>query len=301
MNPEASKRTRTRVSRAERSAPRLLSVAAVAITAIPACAAQPGGFLPAVFGPPRVILAESYGANPRETATFNHSRFDRLLKAYVDDAGWVDYRVLADHAEELDAYIDALATAPFDRLKRNEKLALLINAYNAFTLRLILDYWHDGSLASIKDIPAARRWSDKRWTLGGTVESLDTIENKRIRPRFKEPRIHFALVCAAIGCPPLRNEAYVGDRLEEQLEAQARYVHRKNTWFRVDPEQRTVYLTALYKWYGSDFEQVAGSVLNFAANYSVTLKRLIDSGVSPHRKWLDYDWTLNDVRNHRPR
>ena len=94
----------------------------------------------------------------------------------------------------------------FADLGRSEKLALLINAYNACTLRLILDHWNDGQLASIKDIPRDNRWEDQRWQIGKRRLSLNQIEHEEIRGRFAEPRIHFALVCAAKGCPPLRAE-----------------------------------------------------------------------------------------------
>jgi hypothetical protein len=94
---------------------------------------------------------------------------------------------------------------------RNEKLALLINAYNAFTLKLIVERL---PVQSILDIPAAERWDAVRWKVGGQVWSLKQIEHEQIRPKFTEPRVHFALVCAAVGCPPLRNEAYDASRLD---------------------------------------------------------------------------------------
>ena len=120
-------------------------------------------------------------------------------------------------------------TAPIDELGRDERLALLINAYNAFTLRLILDHY---PVASITDIPADQRWDAVRWRLAGETYSLNQIEHELVRPNFREPRIHFALVCAAVGCPPLRTEAYTGELLEEQLEGQTRYSHAHDRWLR---------------------------------------------------------------------
>ena len=178
---------------------------------------------------------------------------------------------------------------------RNERLALFINAYNAFTLRLILDYF---PIQSIKDIPAAKRWDDKRWQIGRLNLSLNEIEHQQIRPHFKEPRIHFALVCAAVGCPPLRNEAYVANQLESQLEDQSRYVHSHGRWLRFDPKVGDeVHLTSLYHWYGSDFEQASGSVLAFVAKYSDALKQQLENAKTPNVHWLDYDWSLNSVEN----
>ncbi|RME39255.1 MAG: DUF547 domain-containing protein [Planctomycetota bacterium] len=239
-------------------------------------------------------MHEAY-AGEEGGAVFDHSVFDDLLHRFVDEDGWVDYAGLKKEANRLDAYIASLAEAPFDSLGRDEKLALLINAYNAFTLRLILDHYPD--IRSIRDIPSGKRWKARRWNLAGKTLSLDDIEHKEIRPKFREPRVHFALVCAAIGCPKLRNEAYRGDRLEAQLDDQARYVHTHPRWFRLSDDGKTVYLTKLYDWYGGDFKQVAGSVLDFVARYSPEVKRALDAGQKPKVRWLEYDWTLNDKRN----
>jgi len=246
-----------------------------------------------LFGPPRVTLREAY-ADESGSATFDHSAFDALLRKYVDADGWVDYAGLKRESARLRAYIDALAAAPFGKLGRDEKLALLINAYNAFTLQLILEHY---PLKSIRDIPAARRWNDVRWKIGPLTVSLDQIEHEQIRPKFREPRIHFALVCAAVGCPKLRNEAYTAARLDAQLDDQMRYAHTHDRWFHYDPQQNVLYLTRLYKWYGGDFKQVAGSVLEFAARYAPDLRRALDAGRKPTIRWLEYDWKLNDVRN----
>lgn len=247
-----------------------------------------------LFGPPPVRAHEAY-AQRRSGPVFDHSLFDSLLRRYVDADGHVDYRGLEKHAAELDRYIASLARAPFDAMGRNEKLALLINAYNAFTLRLVLDYWSGGKLKSILDIPAGKRWKAARWQVGGGhTWSLSQIEHEQIRPNFADPRVHFALVCAAAGCPRLRNEAYRADRLEEQLEDQARYVHSHKRWFRFERRRNILYLTPLYRWYASDFAQTAGgSVLRFAARYSPELRAALADGRKPAVRWLPYDWRLN--------
>ncbi|MDZ4783280.1 MAG: VTT domain-containing protein [Planctomycetia bacterium] len=272
----------------------MMSVVAALSVIATACAYLNKTKISGLFGPPRVTLTETYQDKPGG-ATFDHSVFNELVGKYVAAGGWVDYEGLRRDSAQLDAYIASLAAAPFADLGRNEKFALLINGYNAFTLRLILDHY---PLKSIKDIPADKRWDEKRWIISGRTWSLTQIEHEQVRPNFKEPRAHFALVCAAIGCPPLRSEAYVGNRVDEQLEDQARYVHGHKQWFWHEPEKQMVHLTSLYKWYGNDFEQVAdGSVLNFAARYSATLKAALDSGRKPTNDWLDYDWTLNSVAN----
>jgi uncharacterized membrane protein YdjX (TVP38/TMEM64 family) len=155
--------------------------------------------LAGLFEPPRVELAETYSALSAG-AVFDHGDFNRLLSRHVDDAGFVDYKSLTVEATVLDGYLKTIANADFEVLGRDEKLAFLINAYNAFTLRLILDRY---PVSSIKDIPSADRWDAVRWVLAGQTVSLNQVEHERIRQHFAEPRIHFALVCAAVGCPPL--------------------------------------------------------------------------------------------------
>ena len=244
------------------------------------------------LGPPAVDMEEAYDQQAGD-ATFDHALWQAVLEKHVDAQGRVAYSQMAQDSGQLDQYINALRDAPFDQMGRDEKLALLINAYNAFTLRLILDYWDGGKLQSIKDIAAAKRWDDKRWHLAGRVWSLSDIEHDQIRRHFREPRIHFALVCAAEGCPPLRAEAYIAALLEKQLDDQARLIHENERWFRFDPAQNQVHLTSLYKWYAGDFEQVAGWVLAYASQYSPQLNSALHANKNPSIRWLDYSWKLN--------
>jgi len=253
--------------------------------------------LASLFGPPRVELQEAYSEN-RSGPTFDHAALDALLHQHVDAAGWVDYDGLKRDEARLDDYLKTVAAAPFDAMGRDQKLALLINAYNAFTLKLILEY---EPIDSILDIPDPERWDAVRWNVGGHLWSLNQIEHEQIRPKFVEPRVHFALVCAAVGCPPLRSEAYDAARLDEQLASQTEYVHRHETWFRFDAPSAVVHLTQLYNWYGDDFRQVAGSVLKFAARYSPELKASLAGGPEPRIQWLPYDWKLNSVHNKQSR
>jgi uncharacterized membrane protein YdjX (TVP38/TMEM64 family) len=242
--------------------------------------------------PPAVASGEAY-AGQVGVARFDHSTFDSLLRRHVDADGLVDYDALHRDPVALDRYLAQLADAPFADLGRDDKLALLMNAYNAFTLRLILDFY---PVESIRDIPDAKRWKHERWTLGGSTFSLDQIEHEQIRPHFAEPRIHFAVVCAAIGCPPLRSEAYVGERLDAQLASQTAYVHTHNRWFQFDPSTHEVRLTSLYDWYGGDFLQQAPSVVDYAARHVPALQAALTTGRRPRVRWIDYDWRLNARR-----
>lgn len=250
--------------------------------------------------PPRVEMQESYVDNAEGvTFEFDHSPLDLLLGKFVDQDGWVDYRALRADEQQLDVYLQSLNHAELEQMGRDERLAFLINAYNAFTLKLIVENY---PLDSIKDIPAEERWDAVRWQLAGRTVSLNQLEHEWVRPHFKEPRIHFALVCAAIGCPPLRNEAYQGRQIEHQLNEQTTYVHAHRTWFHYD-RQNGLALTQLYNWYGDDFAQVIGSVEEFASEYSDELKRDLQDqeGHKIEIRWLKYDWGLNDRKRKAPR
>jgi len=250
-----------------------------------------------LFGPPQAVLTEVYDERPGGPV-FDHSPLDGLLSRHVDAEGWIDYEGLLAETSVLDGYLDSIAGVPFELLGRSEKLALLINAYNAFTLKLILEHYPIGG---IRNIPSARRWEAVRWNVGGVEWSLNQIEHEQIRPKFSEPRIHFALVCAAVGCPPMRSGAYSASHLEAQLHEQAEYVHRHRTWFELDAGAARARLTRLYLWYGDDFAQSDDSVLEFVARYSPGLRELLDAGATPEIEWIDYDWKLNGTQNRRPR
>jgi hypothetical protein len=242
--------------------------------------------LPSACGkPPQKTLTEVYEQGTG-AVTFDHDLLDKVVKRIVDADGGVDYDGLKRDPGALDQYIAALGDAPFEELGRDEKLTLLINAYNAFTLRLILDYY---PLESIRDIASGDRWDAVRWQIGTMTLSLAQIEHEHLRPNFREPRLHFAINCASVSCPPLRGEAYVAARLDEQLDDQMRYTHARDLWLKLDTANEVVYLTKLYHWYGGDFEQVAPSVQEYAARYNAKLKSLANVNV----KWLDYDWSLN--------
>jgi uncharacterized membrane protein YdjX (TVP38/TMEM64 family) len=249
-----------------------------------------------LFGPPAVVMQEAYAAKP-DGPSVDHSLWDQVVSKHVDEAGFVDYQAIKQNPAALNQYIDKLANIPFDQLGRDEKLAVLINAYNAFTIKLILDHWQGGQLQSIKDIPASERWKAQRWQIGSHTWSLDQIEHEQIRPKFKEPRIHFAVVCAAFSCPPLRTEAYTAEKIDQQLQDQTRYVHNHDRWFRYDATSNTVHLTKLYDWYGGDFEQTAGSVLQYVAQYSPKVKQALADGKKPDIEWINYSWKLNDKVN----
>jgi Protein of unknown function, DUF547 len=242
-----------------------------------------GGFVPARAQAPAV------GPSP---ALFGH-----VLKTYVRDAR-VNYAALKAHPGELDRYLGQVAAVSkpeFNGWTPNQQLAFLINAYNAYTLRLILDHY---PLRSIKDIGHFWRgpWDQPVVHLFGRTLTLNTIEQGMLRKDYSEPRIHFAIVCASIGCPPLRREAYAANRLDQQLNDQAKRFMANQSKNRVDVAGRTVYLSPIFKWYAEDFQKKAGSVLQFIKPYWPPAERAEVEKLGQNNfeiRYTDYNWSLN--------
>ncbi|MGD8895936.1 MAG: DUF547 domain-containing protein [Acidobacteriota bacterium] len=236
---------------------------------------------------------------------FDHSAFDALLREHVEE-GLVDYDALA-RSPELPGYLDRLATADLDGLPEPERLAFWINVYNAYTIQQINAHEERDSIRNINKtlglFSLKGPWSEKMVRAAGRTLSLDDVEHGIIRKEFDEPRIHFALVCAAQGCPPLRSEAYAGVRLEEQLEEQARIFLRhspgKN---RVDVSERTLWVSPILVWYKDDFGGSDAALGRFLAPYwpEGPARDLLTSGRFRLRK-TPYDWTLNSVERGRDR
>ena len=237
----------------------------------------------------------------------DHAAWDAVASRFVSPAGRFDYTGLAadDRRPRPARRVHRRGRRGLDTaaLTRDAHLATAINAYNAWTIRLILDHFEDGQPpASIKDIPEAERWSAVRWTLGGQEMSLDMLEHLLIRPWFDEPRIHFALVCAAVSCPPLRAEAYTAERLEEQLEEQMILTHRPGPWVQMSESGDEVRLSSLYKWYGVDFvptldqpvpDAQAKQLLPAIAPYVSAVEEKLDHGSGPAVAWIPYSWAIN--------
>lgn len=271
----------------------VLAVAATLSIALAACTWVNRGPLSGLFGPPPVTLKNKFKSNPNGPQ-FDNAVFTKVVSRYVHKGGWVDYQGLSQHPKDLNTYIAELAEAPFAKLGRRNKFALLINAYNAFTLRLILDYYPN--IKSIRDIPASRRWDYVHWNIGGKLYSLSAIE-LMLRQDFADPRVHFAINCASIGCPPLRQEAYEPATLNAQLHSQAEIVNNNPRWVRFSADGKTLHVTELYDWYGGDFAQKAGSVLKFIARYNKRVQSDIAAGTPPTIVFKDYSWKLDSLHN----
>jgi hypothetical protein len=234
-------------------------------------------------------------------ATLDHSAFDALLRRHVRQ-GLVDYDAFGRSAG-FQAYLQQLASARLQGLPEAERLAFWINVYNAWTIEQINAHGERESIRNINKtlglLPLKGPWSERMVRAAGRTLSLDDVEHGIVREQFHEPRIHFALVCAALGCPPLRSEAYTGTRLEDQLEDQARVFlrdsPRKN---RVDLAEEAVWVSPILTWYIGDFGGDDASLGRFLARYwpEGPERDLLLSGRFRLRK-TEYDWTLNRLRS----
>lgn len=243
--------------------------------------------LAGILGPPPVHGVERH---PAEGEAFDHQELDRLLGRYVDAGGAVDYVGLRAEGEVLRRYLDRVAFADFERLSRDEKLAFLINAYNANTLRLIIEHW---PIASILEIPADRRWRGRRFSIGRREVSLEQLEHRWIRAEFAEPRVHFALVCASKSCPPLLPRAYRGSDLELTLAEVTRRAHADPNFVALSADRRELWLTPLYDWYRTDLTIGAGALLPAVASRAPLVAEALSAGAQPRIRWRTWDWTLN--------
>lgn len=226
----------------------------------------------------------------------NFMPWDSMLQEYVDDQGRVDYdRWQQEATITLADWLTSLCNVEVEGLIPEEKLALWLNLYNALTIQQILGRYPLGSIRpTILGIPNwlsyLRFFSRPLYRLNGAPLSLNIIEHQTLRPHFKEPRIHFALVCAAMGCPILRNEAYLPDIVEAQLETDAhRFIHNLAK-VRYEADHDRLYCSQIFKWYKADFLQVAPSVPEYIGSYLTAHATLT---AATEVCYLPYDWRLN--------
>lgn len=248
-----------------------------------------------------LVVVSLTGSAVAEIFDHEHQAWTSLLERYVQNdgaVGGVDYRRMSAEQASLDAYLEGLSLVTvdaFDAWTADQRLAFLINAYNALTVKLILDHYPIGS---IKDLGGwfSSPWKKRFFQLLGKERHLDDIEHGMIRENFKEPRIHFAVNCASRGCPPLRTEAFVAQRLDEQLEDSTRTFLRDQRRNRYLPGRAVLELSPLLDWYRDDFSEHFGSVQAFVAE-RITDEPAIVTALRSRSiclRFLDYDWSLND-------
>lgn len=257
-------------------------------------------------------------AVPQETLINTAAdKYAALLDQYVNDEGMVAYESLKSNRQALDQYNSSLAgldPQTYEGWSNDRKIAFWINVYNALTLKTIINHYpiESGGFISglrfpdnsIRQIPGV--WEEITHPVMGKSMTLDQIEHEVLRKDFEEPRIHMALVCAAMGCPPLRGEPYTGERLDPQLEDQTRQFLNNPAKFRIDREGDAVYLSSIFDWFGSDFEtkyqtqdfQHAPSdvrpVLEFVARHLNERDEDYLRNENYRIEFLDYDWSLNE-------
>ncbi len=232
------------------------------------------------FAPP----AFSQGFLPK----VGHAPWDALLKEFVNERHLVDYaRFKREGWTRLNGYVANLGQAGTQSLSPTEKKALLIDAYNAFTIQWILQNY---PTESVWVTPAP--FTTARHRLGGELVSLDEIESK-LRA-MGDPRIHAALVCAARSCPPLRREAYVADRLDKQLDDNVREWLANHTLNRFDPSRAEAKVSPIFKWYRKDFDAYPGGLEGFLKKYAADQVSQQPADQRLEVSFRDYDWGLND-------
>jgi len=264
---------------------------------MPACAGRTAriGYLALVSFLPAALSA----------APFSHDRFDQVLQEYVHDDGLVRYAALAEDRALLDAYVDSLGhyspeSHPDRFPSREHELAYWINAYNAFVLRGVIDAY---PIASVKDAFVLSGFFNRQiFVAGGREMTLDHVENKIIRPTYQDPRIHFAVNCAALSCPQLENRAFTGSQLDARLEgALTRFAQDSN---HVRLQDKRLYLSKILDWYGADFTawfppdrpnpETMPTIVNYLRPY---LPADLAAGLTEDIaiEYNDYDWALNEA------
>ena len=254
------------------------------------------------------VLASSAGVVSAQAFDQTYENYDRVLKTYVAD-GRVNYSGLKEAPEALEVYLESAAGVPeeqFNAWTESQRLAFLINLYNAGTLKLIVDHY---PVKSIKDIGSFVKgpWDQPAVKLFGKIITLNHLEHDILRKQFSEPRIHMALVCAAKGCPPLRSEVYLAETLDGQLNDQSRGYLTSQAGLSIDREKKVVYFSSIFKWYGEDFiskyspkagftglDKTERAVAKFCSAYIVSTDSAFLSAGGYAFKYLDYDWSLNE-------
>lgn len=215
--------------------------------------------------------------------SIDHSGWDALLQKHVSEQGNVNYEAMKADVAELDAYIALLEPSiPDDTWSKEEAMCYWINAYNAFTVKLIIDNY---PLASIMDLDGGDVWKREWITLGGQTYGLNNIENDILRPTYNDARVHFAINCASYSCPKLWNHAFTPENLESQLEVLAK-------GFVNDPTRNTLsadapQISSIFTWYEADFV-TEGTVIDFLNKYAETPINA-DASIG----YMEYNWNLN--------
>ena len=229
----------------------------------------------------RVLLISFLTGFSQKEFDHSHSQWNTLLSKYVSNTGNVDYQGFKSSQNQLKSYLEALANhVPDKSWSKSQSLAYWINAYNAFTVELIIKKY---PIKSIKDIGSP--WDKKFIKLGKHTLSLNDIEHKILRKKG-EPRIHFAINCASVSCPNLLNEAFVSDRLEKQLTMTTKAFLADQSKNIITSDK--IEISKIFDWFSDDFKS-KGSIIDFINTYSE-----IKVNRKAKKKYMNYSWSLNE-------
>jgi len=225
-----------------------------------------------------------------------HTKLAEILTQVSNGLGRVDYQWLQKNPDELKDYLKLTASVPlsqYDMWTKPERMAFLINVYNAATMKLVSDHY---PVSSIKDIGGIRSvWDLKVVSLFGQKITLSHLEHEMIRKEFRSPSVHFALVCGSNGCPALHKEPYTAKYIEEQFTQQAKSFLADIDKNRVDLKKKTVYLSPIFKWHKKDFGKSDEEILKYVADhFSEAEKNAIKSGGFTI-SYTEYDWGVNSA------
>ena len=248
-----------------------------------------------------IILVCTWFSFPLWAFDHAHTHYASILAGSVVEQGpraQVNYAWLKDHVSTLDQYLSELQSVSLDeysRWSKQQQMAFLINAYNAFTLKLIVNAYPN--LNSIKDLGGlfSSPWQKDFFTLLERIHNLDSLEHQWLRNKFAEPNVHFAIVCASKGCPALKQTPYIAADLPAQLQSAKTRFLSDTTRNRYDAQTKRLYLSKIFDWFAADFIKAAGSVEAFVAD-SIS-QNALDQQVIQHQDvkitFLEYDWSLN--------
>lgn len=236
------------------------------------------------------------GSSAQADTIVDNAVYAELLEKYVQD-GVVNYEGLKTEEARLDQYLAMLDQTNPNDLSRNEQFAFYMNAYNAYTLKLIVEHY---PVKSIKNIGGLFKspWKIKFCKVGGETLTLDDIEHTILRPSFQDARVHFAINCAAKDCPPLASVPFQGATLDRQLDANARAF--LNNPAKTYLDGNTLWVSSIFKWFGEDFND---DPLSFVLTYAEGdfKHRLLANRDQITVKYLDYDWSLNEHEGYKER
>lgn len=241
------------------------------------------------------LVTQAFAAEP------DYSTWNRILTSYYSPAKGMDYAGLKAHdMAAIQKLRQDLGKVNAASLNRKEQLAYWINVYNVNTTVTVLEGYPVKSIRDLSTDPVIRLnvFKKQRVPTAGGMLSLNDVENGKIREGFKDPRIHFAINCAARSCPPVRTEAYTGDKLDAQLDDQARKFLSGPLGARVQKDGSTlrIHVTKIMDWFGEDFTKWGGGKLSFLRRFvSADKQAMIDAaGGKAALAYDDYDWSLNN-------